>query len=208
VEREISPIPAPEDGENILKIVNYSPNRHLRACSYEQKIENETCYEQKRCLKEYGDNGCQSSSALAPDVGAHYLRKINPKNAVKNRCFFLVTKHPDKKLYFSGIIFITDSCSDPTGQYKGWIVGEPVPLEQQAVEWMGKLRRGGGEKWITNREAIQILEDYYSKVKDDKVAQVIEFYKTGNLPEFARKVRPCPPNYDEHSDSGDESYFR
>jgi len=187
-------IPASEGNENIVKIVNYSPNKHLNPCSYEQKIENKTCYERERCLREYGEYGCRSSEALAPEIGAHYLRQKNPKNVVKNRCFFLVSKHPNKKLYFSGVIFITNSCeADPESNDKGWVVGEPIPFEPQTVEWRGKLKRGGAEKWISNKEALEILEAYYSKVKDKKVAEIIKFYKKGEIPDFVTDSRSCPP---------------
>ena len=183
-------IPASEEKKNIVKIVNYSPNKHLKPCSYEQKIENKMCYDRENCLREYGGYGCLSSSALAPEVGAHYLRIIDPKNVVKNRCFFLVSKHPNEKLYFSGVIFITNSCTDPQGQFKGWVVGEPIAFMPQLIEWEGYFR---GEKWLSNRETLEILQKYYSKVKDGKIAQIINFYKTGKLPEFATNSRTCPP---------------
>ena len=186
-------IPTPEANENIVKIVNYSPNKHLKACSYEQKINNKTCYQQKECLS-WGEDGCWSSEALAPEIGAHYLGHKNPKDVVKSRCFFLVSKHPNKKLYFSGVIFITNSCeADSESNDKGWVVGEPIPFEPQTVEWRGKLKRGGAEKWISNKEALEILEAYYSKVKDKKVAEIIKFYKKGEIPDFVTDLRPCPP---------------
>ncbi len=193
-------VPAPGNKENIVRSgLNYSPNMHLRPCIEEQRRENKTCNESSECLEDDWETGCASSWALNPEIGAHYLVLINYKDVSKNRCFFLVIRHPDGKQYFSGVIFIQKVCedTDPDFTGKGWVVGEPIPFEPQTVEWDGHYR---GEKWMSNREALEILEKYYYEVKDEKVEQVIDFYKTGNLPDFAKESRPCPPEV------GDDTY--
>ncbi|WP_456473791.1 hypothetical protein [Candidatus Pyrohabitans sp.] len=177
INREIHPVNL-ENKENIvISGLNYSPNRHLDACTEEQKRNNVTCNEAERCLNEY-ENGCISSWAFSD--GEHYLRNIKSKNVVKYRCLFLVTRHPaDRKQYFSGVIFITDTNDDEN--LKTWITGEPIPFDEQIVEWNGHYRV---EKWISNRGALDILEKYYSQVQEQKVKQMIDFYRTGKLPGF------------------------
>ena len=46
-------IPTPEGKENIVKSgLNYSPNKHLKPCTEEQKKENETCHQRLECIED------------------------------------------------------------------------------------------------------------------------------------------------------------
>ncbi len=170
-------IPSPEKKENIVAIMNYSPNKHLKPCTMEQRKTNKTCFEHKKCFEDEWE-GCSSSHSLKD--GEHYLSKIKEENVVKNRCYFLVTKHPDDKIYYlSGLIFISDTLEDEGYSY---VRGEPIPFEPKIVPYTGNFFRG--EKFIENSEALKKLKDYYSKIKDEKVKQIIDFYETGKLPGF------------------------
>lgn len=146
----------------------------------DQRKSNKTCNEYSECFQNEWDEGCWSSHSL--NDGAHYLSKIKPENVIKNRCYFLVTRHPNQKLYFSGLIFISDVKSNNRHSY---VLGESIPFEPKIIEWKEHYRV---EKFIKNSDTVRILKDYYSNIKDEKIKQIIDFYETGELPEFAGKI--------------------
>ncbi|GEM_PF-5870948 len=191
--------PLPEEKENIVRSgINYSPNKHLKPCTMYQRETNKTCFEYSECFEDEWEDGCWSSHSLRD--GAHYLSIIKPENVIKNRCYFLVTKHPNQKLHFSGLIFISDVKSNERHSY---ILGEPIPFEPKIVKWEGHFR---GEKFIKNSDAILILKDYYSNIKDEKVKQIIDFYEMGKLPEFAGKTYWHPSDVEAENET-DEEYI-
>ncbi|VVB55600.1 AAA domain (dynein-related subfamily) [uncultured archaeon] len=185
-------IPSPEKKENIVTSgINYSPNQHRKPCTMEQRDANKICPEHSECFENEWETGCCSSFSL--EDGYHYIRIINSENVVRNRCFFLVTRHPDdNELYFSGLIFISDVEDYENTSY---VLGEPIPFEPKIVRWEGYYRVA---KFIENSYALRILKDYYLKIKDEKVKQIINFYETGKLPEFAGKTYRHPSERYHH----------
>lgn len=170
-----------DEKENIVrKGINFSPNKHLAPCSMTQRKTNDTCIEHRECFEAEWENGCWSSHCLKD--GKHYLSQINPENVVKNRCYFLVSRHPDRNLYVSGLIFVSKTEPDREGGNKGWVYGESIPFEPGVVKWTGHYR---GEEFISNRRALKILKEYYDKTKDRKVEEIIKVYEEGELPSVA-----------------------
>lgn len=166
--------------ENIVRSgLNYSPNKHLEPCSIEQRKINKTCNNRTACLSEEWENGCSSSHALRD--GEHYISIVSPKKIINNRIYFMVTKNPNGLLYFSGLIFIKDSFEYEDSNDRGGISGVPVPFEHGILEWKGHFT---GEKWISNKEALSYLKKYFTKVKDEKVKNIIDFFEKGIVSDF------------------------